>query len=110
MTADDFRYTFFERIKAGHVVDTKNSWRKVSDIEVQSPIKAIMRFSSQTHGAAMARFPRQLLAPKKYLGDVGVEKFRDKPMVPVLTSSLNINSMPERLWSATTLIGDPSRK
>ena len=29
MTAEDFRYTFFERIKAGHKVDTANSWRKV---------------------------------------------------------------------------------
>ena len=37
MTADDFRYTFFERIKAGHKVDTANSWQKVTDIEVQSP-------------------------------------------------------------------------
>src|SRR4030095_5617297 len=46
MTAEDFRYTFLERIKAGHAVDTKNSWRKVSDIEVQSPTKALMKFSS----------------------------------------------------------------
>src|SRR4030095_12768161 len=37
MTAEDFRYTFFDRIKAGHKVDTANSWRKVTDIEVQSP-------------------------------------------------------------------------
>ena len=40
MTAEDFRYTFFERIKAGHAVDTKNSWRKVTDIEIASPTKA----------------------------------------------------------------------
>src|SRR5947207_10598071 len=33
MTAEDFKYTFFERIKAGHKVDTVNSWRKVTDIE-----------------------------------------------------------------------------
>ncbi len=36
MTAEDFRYTFFERIKAGHKVDTANSWRKVTDIESRS--------------------------------------------------------------------------
>ncbi|MGB8485778.1 MAG: ABC transporter substrate-binding protein, partial [Xanthobacteraceae bacterium] len=43
LTADDLRYTFFERIKAGHKVDTANSWRKVIDIEVQSPTRAVMK-------------------------------------------------------------------
>lgn len=37
MTTADFRYTFFERIKAGHKVDIANSWRKVTDIEISSP-------------------------------------------------------------------------
>src|SRR5215475_2271843 len=46
MTAEDFRYTFFERIKAGHKIDSANSWRKVTDIEVVSPTKAVMRFNS----------------------------------------------------------------
>src|SRR5438270_12595605 len=46
MTAEDFKYTFFERIKAGHKVDTANSWRKVTDIEIQSPTRAVMRFNS----------------------------------------------------------------
>ena len=32
--------------KAGHKIDTANSWRKVSDIEIQSPTKALMKFSS----------------------------------------------------------------
>ena len=61
MTADDFRYTFFERIKAGHKVDTANSWRKVSDIEVQSPTRAVIKFSSPgADSAAMADLPGQL--------------------------------------------------
>src|SRR3977135_1689731 len=42
MTAEDFKYTFFERIKAGHKVDTVNSWRKVTDIETPSPSKAVL--------------------------------------------------------------------
>ena len=61
MTAEDFRYTFFERIKAGHAVDTKNSWRKVTDIEIASPTKADdeVRLAGADR-AAMARVPRQL--------------------------------------------------
>src|SRR5580692_11895722 len=46
MTTEDFRYTFFERIKAGHKVDIAQSWRKVTDIEIVSPTKAVMRFDS----------------------------------------------------------------
>ena len=61
MTAEDFRYTFFERIKAGHKVDIANSWRKVTDIEVQSPTEAVMKFDlPAADSAAMARVPRQL--------------------------------------------------
>lgn len=81
MTADDFRYTFFERIKAGHAVDTKSSFGKVSDIEVQSPTKAVMKFSSpRADGADVARLPRQLHRSEKYMESVGVEKFREKPV------------------------------
>src|SRR3954468_16575360 len=46
MTAEDFRYTFLERIKAGEKLDTANSWRKVEDIAIESPTKATMKFSS----------------------------------------------------------------
>ena len=31
MTMEDFRYTFFERIKAGHKLDIANSWRHIAD-------------------------------------------------------------------------------
>src|SRR5579871_1559255 len=46
MTADDFRYTFFERLKSPDKIDTKNSWRTVTDIEILSPARAVMRFSA----------------------------------------------------------------
>jgi peptide/nickel transport system substrate-binding protein len=81
MTAEDFRYTFLERIKAGHAVDTKNSWRKVSDIEVQSPTKALMKFSSPAPTAPnWLAFLGSFIVPKAYMESVGVEKFRDKPV------------------------------
>jgi peptide/nickel transport system substrate-binding protein len=81
MTAEDFRYTFLERIKAGHAVDTKNSWRKVSDIEVQSPTKAVMKFSSPAPTAPnWLAFLGSFIVPKAYMESVGVEKFRDQPI------------------------------
>src|SRR6202041_1726319 len=40
MTTEDFRYTFFERIKSGIELDTANSWKKVQDILIESPTKA----------------------------------------------------------------------
>src|SRR6516225_2219869 len=46
LTTADFRYTFFERIKAGVKLDTANSWQNVHDIIVESPTKATMKFAS----------------------------------------------------------------
>lgn len=81
MTADDFRYSFFERIKAGHAVDTKNSFRKVTDIEVKSPTVAVMKFSSPAPTTPnWLGFLGSYIVPKKYMEEVGVEKFREKPV------------------------------
>lgn len=81
MTADDFRYTFLERIKAGHAVDTKNSWGKVTDIEVQSPTKALVKFNAPAPTAPQwLSFLGSFIVPKKYMEAVGVEKFREKPV------------------------------
>ena len=46
MTMEDFRYTFFERIKAGHKLDIANSWRHIAEIEIASPTKGVIKFSS----------------------------------------------------------------
>ena len=81
MTTEDFRYTFFERIKAGHKVDTANSWRKVTDIEVTSPTKAVMKFNSPAPTAPQwLAFLGSFMVPKAYMEKVGVEPFREKPV------------------------------
>ena len=81
MTAEDFRYTFFDRIKAGHKVDTANSWRKVTDIEVQSPTKALMKFNSPAPTAPQwLAFLGSFVVPKKYFEAVGVEAAAQKPI------------------------------
>jgi peptide/nickel transport system substrate-binding protein len=81
MTSADFRYTFFERIKAGHKVDIVNSWRKVTDIEIVSPVKAVMRFDSPAPTAPQwLAFLGSYVVPKDYMEKVGVDAFRDKPV------------------------------
>jgi dipeptide transport system substrate-binding protein len=81
MTTEDFRYTFFERIKAGVPLDTANSWRKVQDIIVESPTKATMKFSSPAPTAPQwMAFLGSYIVPKKYLEAQGLETFRQKPI------------------------------
>jgi len=81
MTAEDFRYTFFERIKAGHKVDTANSWRKVTDIELLSATKAVMKFDQPAATAPQwLAFLGSFLVPKKYMESVGADAFREKPV------------------------------
>jgi peptide/nickel transport system substrate-binding protein len=81
MTTEDFRYTFFERIKAGVKLDTANSWQKVQDIVVESPTKATMKFSTPAPTAPQwMAFLGSYIVPKKYLEAQGLDAFRQKPI------------------------------
>ena len=81
LTTEDFRYTFFERIKSGLKLDTANSWRKVQEIEIHSPTKATMRFDSPAPTAPQwLAFLGSYVVPKKYLESVGVDIFVKKPV------------------------------
>jgi peptide/nickel transport system substrate-binding protein len=81
MTAEDFRFTFFERLQGADKIDTKSSWGKVSDIEVQSPTKAVMKFSSPAPTAPQwLAFLGSYVVPKKYLTQTGVDGFNQKPV------------------------------
>jgi dipeptide transport system substrate-binding protein len=81
MTAEDFKYTFLDRIKAGHKVDTANSWRKVTEVEVASPTKAVMKFNSPAPTAPQwLAFLGSFMVPKAYMEKVGQDAFRDKPV------------------------------
>jgi peptide/nickel transport system substrate-binding protein len=81
MTMEDFRYTFLERIKAGQKLDTANSWRHVADVEIQSPTKAVMKFSSPAPTAPQwLAFLGSYIVPKKYIESVGPDAFREKPV------------------------------
>jgi peptide/nickel transport system substrate-binding protein len=81
MTAEDFRYSFYERVQAKHAIDVANIWRRVTDIEVHSPTKATMRFGSPYPTAApWLGFMASYIVPKAYMERVGVEGFREKPI------------------------------
>jgi peptide/nickel transport system substrate-binding protein len=81
MTSADFRWTFFERIKAGQKVDIAQSWRNVTDIEVPSPTHAVMRFKSPSPTAPVwLAFLGSFMVPKAYMEKVGVEGFSAKPV------------------------------
>jgi peptide/nickel transport system substrate-binding protein len=81
MSSADFRWTFFERIKAGHKVDIAQSWRNVTDIEVPSPNRAVMRFKSPSPTAPVwLAFLGSYVVPKDYMERIGVEGFSAKPV------------------------------
>jgi peptide/nickel transport system substrate-binding protein len=81
MTADDFRYTFFERLKLPDKIDTKNSWRNVTGIDVLSPTRAVMHFSAPVPTAPQwLAFLGSYVVPKKYMEQAGVEGFQQKPV------------------------------
>src|ERR1700694_5501318 len=81
MSAEDFRYTFLERIKSGTKLDTANSWKKVQDIVIESPTKATMKFDSPAPTAPQwMAFLGSYIVPKKYIEANGLENFLRKPV------------------------------
>jgi peptide/nickel transport system substrate-binding protein len=81
MTTEDFRYTFFERIKSGVKLDTANSWKKVQDIVIESPTKATMKFDSPAPTAPQwMAFLGSFVVPKKYIDGQGLDNFLKNPV------------------------------
>src|ERR1700760_1143329 len=81
MTAEDFKFTFFDRIRSTPGLDIANSWRKVQDIEIQSPTKAVMYFSSPAPTAPVwLAFLGSYVVPKGYVEQVGAPAFAQKPV------------------------------
>ena len=81
MTSEDFRYTFFERVKSGHKIDLASIWGRVTDIETPTVTRAIMHFSDPFPTAVpWLAFLASYVVPKAYMEKVGVEGFRSKPV------------------------------
>ncbi|HTR85534.1 MAG TPA: ABC transporter substrate-binding protein [Reyranella sp.] len=86
VTATDFRYTFFERLKAPvpagrQKLDLSFIWRKVKDIEVLSPTRAVMHFSEVMPSAVTwLYFIGSYVVPKDYMEKSGLDGFLAKPV------------------------------
>jgi peptide/nickel transport system substrate-binding protein len=81
MSSADFRWSFFERIQAGHRLDTARSWRKVVDIETPSAARAIMRFDRPAPTApAWLAFMGSFVVPKGTMARVGPAGFAARPV------------------------------
>jgi peptide/nickel transport system substrate-binding protein len=81
MTSEDFRYTFFERVKAGHKIDLAALWGRVTDVETPTPTRAVMHFSDPFPTAVpWLAFLASYVVPKAYMEKVGVDGFRNKPV------------------------------
>ena len=86
MTAADFRYSFFERPRApvpegGRRLDTAFLWRRIRDIEVTSPTRAVVQFSEPMPSAiAWLYFLCSYVVPKAYLERVGLDEFQRRPI------------------------------
>ncbi len=86
MTAEDFRFTFYERprmevAEGQRKLDTSFLWRKISDIEVLSPTEAKVVFSDPMPSAVTwLHFLCSYVVPKAYFEKVGLEGFVAKPV------------------------------
>ncbi|WP_081963871.1 ABC transporter substrate-binding protein [Hoeflea sp. BAL378] len=81
MTAEDFRYTYYERVANGDEIDLVVGFGAVSDIEVVSPTEAIMRFSKPFPTAPQwLSFSTSYIVSKAYAEKVGVKGLQTDPM------------------------------
>ena len=86
LTADDIRYTFFDRPReavpaGGRRLDTAFLWRRLRDIEVVSPTRAIMHYTEPMPSAvAWLHFLCSFVVPRAHVERVGVEAFGKQPV------------------------------
>jgi peptide/nickel transport system substrate-binding protein len=86
VTAEDIRYSFFERPKApvapGHPrLPYSFIWRKIKDIEIVSPSMVVFHFSEPMPTAvSWLYFLSSYVIPKRYVERVGMDAFAKAPV------------------------------
>ena len=79
MTAEDFRFTFFERPRipvpeGQRRLDTSFLWRKIGDIEVTSPTTAVVKFTEAMPSAIVwLHFLCSFVVPKAEIAAAGYD-------------------------------------
>lgn len=112
LTSADFRYGWLERIQRKDVIDLGRVWTEVTDIEVPSPTKAIVRMSQAKPTAAQwLAFMANFIVPRDYMEKVGVNGFREKPigsgpynMVEYQLNSRIVLERNDKYWGAKPAI------
>jgi peptide/nickel transport system substrate-binding protein len=81
LTSDDFKFTFFDRIKADRTLTLGGTWNIIEAVETPSPTRAVIHFNAPFVAAP------QILAdssayvmPRAYYEKVGHEGFVEKPV------------------------------
>lgn len=86
LTADDLRYSFFERPRApvpegGRRLDTAFLWRRLRDVEVVSPVRAVMHFTEPMPSAvAWLHFLCSYVVPRAVIERGGLDAFTRQPV------------------------------
>ncbi|MBV8535797.1 MAG: ABC transporter substrate-binding protein [Alphaproteobacteria bacterium] len=81
LTTADFKFSFQERQAADPKLATAGVWRNIKDIEIQSPTKAVMHFSSPKPTAPpWLAYLGSFILPKAYFEKVGKDGFLQKPV------------------------------
>jgi peptide/nickel transport system substrate-binding protein len=81
LTAADFKFSFEERQKADPKLATAAVWRNIQEIEVQSPTKAVVHFSSPKPTAPeWWAYLGSFILPKAYFEKVGKDAFLQHPV------------------------------
>ena len=81
MTSEDFKYSFFDRVKAGQKIDVANIWGFVTGVDVPSPTHAVMHFKLPfATSAVWLAFLCSYVVPKAYMEKVSPDGFVKAPI------------------------------
>lgn len=81
LTTADFRYSFFERLQAGHQLDLSTSFGVVTDVKIVSDTECVMFFSGPFPTAPQwLSFGCSYIVSKAHAEAVGPEGMKTKPL------------------------------
>jgi len=80
-TSDDFRFTFYDHVKANPLSLLAGTWARVTGIDTPSATRAILHFNTPfvIAPSELSDLPAFIL-PRRYFEKVGLEGFRKKPI------------------------------
>lgn len=95
LTSDDFKFTYFDRLKADKTLQIGGIWWALEGIDTPTPTRAVMHFKAPMVTApAFLAYLGGYLMPRKYFEKVGRDGFIAKPIGsgPYTLASYQANS------------------